>query len=325
MPRGRQQTDATEAAGTGYGSAMLRLLPLLLVLLVLPAAAQPGPQTMGGEAPRYTERALSATPLDSAIRQRHWAPGLNQGYVPQGLTYARGTLFVGTYFSTEPQTNRGPAKIFAVDPKNGAVIGGFDLPASIGHADGLAATPDGGILYLADNGRALYAFDLPRSLQAGTAVAVGEPRKLDKDPALGSNFLSFDGKLLWFGRYSREDAAARLIAADPATLFGGNTKPFRTAEAVRSLPLPFHAQGATFDAKGNLWISASNGRMGKLYRIDTQTGAVLAQHDAMAGLEDLTRGDNGLLWSVGEAGSQRWNSWATFFPLLFSFDPAALR
>jgi outer membrane protein assembly factor BamB len=304
---------------------MLRILALpLLLLAAWPAQAQTL-SNMGGEAPRYTERALSVTPLDPTIRQRHWAPGLNQGYVPQGLTYARGTLFVGTYFSTEPQTNRGPAKIFAVDPKNGAAIGGFDLPASIGHADGLAATPDGGILYLADNGRALYAFDLPRSLQTGTAIAVGEPRKLDKDPALGSNFLSFDGKLLWFGRYSREDAAARLIAADPATLFGGNSKPFRAAEALRSLPLPFHVQGATFDARGNLWLSASNGRMGKLYRIDTQTGAVLAQHDAMAGLEDLARGENGLLWGLSEAGSQRWNSWATFYPLLFSFDPTLLK
>lgn len=303
---------------------MLRLLSLLLLLLPLPALSQT-PTQIGGEPPIYTERAISATPLDPAIRQRHWAPGLNQGYVPQGLTYTRGTLFVGTYLSTEPQTNRGPAKIFAVDPKNGAVIGGFDLPASIGHADGLAATPDGGLLYLADNGRALYAFDLPRSLQAGTAIAVGEPRKLDKDPALGSNFLSFDGKLLWFGRYSRDDGSARLIAADPATLFGGSTQPFRAAEAVRSLPLPFHVQGATFDAQGHLWLSASNGRMGRLYRIDTQTGAVLAQHEAMAGLEDLARGENGLLWSVGEAGSQRWNSWATFFPLLFSFDPALLK
>lgn len=304
---------------------MLRLLSLVLILLAAPVAAPLAAQpVIGGEAPTYTERAVSATALDPAIRQRHWSPGLNQGYVPQGLTWARGTLFVGAYYSTEPQTNRGPAKIFAVDPKNGAVIGGFDLPASIGHADGLAATPDGGLLFLADSGRALYAFDLPRSLQAGTAIAVGSPRALEKDPALGSNFLSFDGKFLWFGRYSRDDGAARLIAADPAVLFTGSSKAFRAAEALRSLPLPFHAQGATFDAKGNLWISASNGRMGKLYRIDTETGAVLAEHPAMAGLEDLARGDDGLLWAVGEAGSQRWNSWATFYPLLFSFDPALL-
>lgn len=304
----------------------LTLLVLSGILLALPARTQsPRDGAIGGEQPTYTERALTPTPMDSAIRQRHWAPGLNQGYVPQGLTFVRGTLFVGAYRSIEPQTNRGPTRIFAVDPNSGAVIGGFDLPAAIGHADGLAATADGGLLFLADNGRALYAFDLPRSLQAGTAVAVGEPRALEKDPALGSNFLAFDGRLLWFGRYSRDDSAARLVAADPAVLFGGSTKPFRAAEALRSLPLPFHAQGATFDATGALWISTSNGRMGKLHRIDTQTGAVLAQHDAMAGLEDLARGSDGLLWAVGEAGSQRWNSWSTFFPLLFSFDPALLK
>jgi outer membrane protein assembly factor BamB len=308
-----------------YRPALL-LLVLLALQITAPAGAQPTPDMPpGGEAPGYTARALSVTPLDPAIRQRHWAPGLNHGYVPQGLTFVRGTLFVGAYRSLEPQTNRGPARIYAVDPKSGAVIGGFDLPDSIGHADGLAATPDGGLLFLADNGRALHAFDLPRSLQAGMAVAVGRPRPLEKDPALGSNFLSFDGRLLWFGRYVRDDTAARLIAADPAVLFNGSDKPFRAAEAVRSLPLPLHAQGATFDAAGNLWISASNGRMGRLYRIDTQTGAVLAEHAAMAGLEDLARGEDGLLWAVGEAGSQRWNSWPTFFPLLFAFDPAALK
>lgn len=301
-------------------------LPLFVFALLLGAPWGLAAQTpIGGEAPGYTARVLSATPMDAAIRQRYWAPGLNQGYVPQGLSFVRGTLFVGAYRSTEAQTNRGPAKIFAVDPRNGAVIGGFDLPASIGHADGLATTPDGGLLFLADNGRALYAFDLPRSLQAGIAVAAGTPRTLEKDPALGSNFLSFDGRLLWFGRYSRDDGAARLIAADPAVIFNGSDRPFRAAEAARSLPLPFHAQGATFDAAGNLWVSASNGTMGRLYRLDPQTGAVLAEHTAMAGLEDLARDSDGLLWAVGEAGSQRWNSWKTFFPLLFSFDPAALK
>lgn len=302
------------------------LLTLACLLLPMPLAASETGSGIGGEPPGYTERTISATPMDSAIRQRHWAPGLNEGYVPQGLTFVRGTLLVGAYRSTEPQVNRGPARIFAVDPANGAVIGGFMLPDSIGHADGLAASEDGGLLFLADSAsRALYAFDLPRSLQAGRAVAVGRPRRLEKDAALGSAFLSFDGRLLWFGRYSRDDTAARLVAADPAVLFAADDQPFRAAQAARSLPLPFHAQGAVFDAKGQLWISASNGRMGRLYRIDTQTGAVLAEHAAMAGLEDLARGADGLLWAVGEAGTQRWNSWAAFFPLLFSFDPAALK
>lgn len=298
---------------------------LVLAVAVLLTASPPAiAQQPGGEAPRYTERILSKTPLDRAIRARLWAPGLNEGFVPQGLTMARGALFLGAYRSTDTQVGRGPARVFAVDPATGDVTGAFDLPASIGHADGLAATPDGQTLYVADNGYSLYAFDLPASLIRGAAVAAAKPRKLAKDGALiGSNFLSFDGERLWFGRYARE-GAPRLLAVTPAKLFGTD-KPFAAADADRDIPLPLHAQGATFDAQGRLWISASNTKSGRLYRIDAANGAVLAEYPAVAGLEDLARGESGLLWSVSEAGSQRWNGWSTFFPLLFAFDPEALR
>lgn len=298
-----------------------------MLLLAAPVAAQvPGSMPIGrpgGETPRYAGRALSATPLDHAIVRRHWAPGLNEGFVPQGLTMTRGTLFVGAYQSRDEKQNRGPARIFAVDPQSGAVIGGFALPESIGHADGLAATPDGGLLFLADNSRSLHAFDLPRSLQAGRAVSVGLARKLANEPGLGSNLLAFDGERLWFGRFSR-DGDAWLVAADFATLFAGRGDAFSLRDAKRRLPLPLHAQGASFDREGRLWISTSNSRMGRLYRLDAGTGAVLAEYPAMAGLEDLAHDDAGRLWAVGEAGSQRWNSWQTFYPLLFAIDPAAL-
>lgn len=304
-----------------------RLLPAAAAgLFLLPAmSARAQTAAPGGEAPHYSDRALSATPLDAAIRIRHWAPGLNDGYVPQGLTFARGTLFIGAYRSTDAKINRGPARVFAVDPQGGAVIGGFDLPAAIGHADGLAATPDGSLLYLADNSRALFAFDLPRSLQAGRAVPVGEPRR----PAggghqPGSNLLAFDGTLLWFGRFQR-DGQAQLFAADPAKIFTGSQAPLTEAETARRIPLPLLAQGATFDAAGQLWISTSNGSGGRLYRLDAQSGRIAAEYPAVAGLEDLARGPGGLLWAIDEAGSQRWNGWKTFFPLLFAFDPSALQ
>ncbi|WP_370154385.1 EamA family transporter [Ferrovibrio sp.] len=309
------------------GRLMRRLAPLAVLLLVLAVPAAPHAQTaqIGGEAPRYTDRALSATPLDAAIRIRHWAPGLNDGYVPQGLTFARGTLFVGAYKSTDTKIGRGPARVFAVDPQGGAVIGGFDLPPAIGHADGLAATPDGGLLYVADNSRALFAFDLPRSLQAGRAVPVGEPRRLAEGGGQpGSNLLAFDGENLWFGRFQR-DGQALIFAASPAKIFTGSKTPLTEAETAHRIPLPLLAQGASFDAQGRLWISSSNGRGGRLYRLNRQDGRIEAEYPAMAGLEDLARGPGGLLWAVGEAGSQRWSGWPTFFPLLFAFDPAALQ
>jgi sugar lactone lactonase YvrE len=296
---------------------------LLLAVALLAGGGSALAQGLGGEVPRYTDRTLSATPLDAALRARHWAPGLNEGFVPQGLTIAHGSLLVGTYRSTDPKIGRGPARVFAVDPTNGAVTGAFALPAAIGHADGLEATPDGRTLYLADNAGVLHRFDLAASLAGGQAVAKGRPRALAKDPAIGANLLAYDGRLLWFGRY-RRDGAPRLLAASPERLFGADI-PFGAADAERDIPLPLYAQGAVFDAKGRLWVSASTGSLGRLYRLDPRTGAVLAEFPAVPGIEDLAVGEQGLLWSVSEAGSRRWNSWPTFYPLLFAFDPESLR
>lgn len=298
------------------------MLRLALMLLLAPLAALA--QVPGGEAPRYTTRSLSATPLDHAVMRRYWAPGLNDGFVPQGVAAARGTVFVGAYQSREPKQNRGPARIFAIDPQSGAVIGGFALPGEIGHADGLAAARDGSLLFLSDNSRSLHAFDLPRSLQAGRAVAIGEPRRLASEPGLGANLLAFDGEHLWFGKFAR-DGEAWLVAAGVASLFSGRGDAFTLRDAARRLPLPTFAQGASFDRNGGLWVSTSNSRMGGLHHLDPTTGKVLAVYPAMAGLEGLAHDESGLLWAVGEAGSQRWNQWQTFYPLLFALDPAALR
>ena len=42
------------------------------------------------------------------------------------------------------------------------------------------------------------------------------------------------------------------------------------------------------------------------------------------GLEDLGLAPDGKLWAVSEAGTQRWNRWNTFYPLVFEIDPAKL-
>src|SRR3546814_14806717 len=49
--------------------------------------------------------------------------------------------------------------------------------------------------------------------------------------------------------------------------------------SFRSLPNPAFAQGATFDAAGALWISASTGKGGHLYKLDTRDGHILATYD----------------------------------------------
>ena len=67
----------------GLGAAVLAPGPLSAQPAPLPVSARDG---IPGDAPRYTDRALSAVPNEAAMPRRFWAPGLNEAYVPQGLT-----------------------------------------------------------------------------------------------------------------------------------------------------------------------------------------------------------------------------------------------
>lgn len=42
------------------------------------------------------------------------------------------------------------------------------------------------------------------------------------------------------------------------------------------------------------------------------------------GIEDVEFDDDGKLWSVSEAGSQRWLYWPQTFPVLFQIDVSRL-
>jgi hypothetical protein len=44
-----------------------------------------------------------------------------------------------------------------------------------------------------------------------------------------------------------------------------------------------------------------------------------------AGIEDIEFAPDGRLWAVSEAGSQCWNAWPSFFPVVFSRDVDALQ
>ena len=89
--------------------------------------------------------------------------------------------------------------------------------------------------------------------------------------------------------------------------------------------VPQRAQGAAFDAKGQLWVTRSGGSFGELVRLDPKTGAVQARFPMPAGTEDIGFDSKGHLWTVSEAGSRRWLSWATFFPVIFQVDMSRLR
>ena len=305
--------------GTGADHVKLNRREVLAAgmgLSLAPAArARP---VLPGEAPDYDARELTAVPNEAAIGRRYWSPGLNQGYVPQGLTVYRDEILIAAYRSFERDQDNGPSRLFRLGRNDGRLLGSFALPATYGHPGGLAVVGD--TLFVANSGR-LLALDFRESCRNGECVPLKEARV---DKAMGPSFLAASAGRLWFGPYRREGSAS-LHAVPVARILSGAEVPVGLADAEVTVPLPLFAQGATIGSEGSIWIAQSSGnRPAFLSRLDSRSGAVLAQYPAPGGIEDLGRAPDGRLWAVGEAGTRRWNRWSTFYPLVFEIDPAKL-
>jgi hypothetical protein len=300
---------ATGAVREAGSAAILGLVGLLL-------AAGPSTATEPlGAAPTYTDRMLTPPTNAAAITRRIWAPGLDVGYVAQGLAIADGALFVSSYLSTDPARSKGPCRLFRIEPAAGRVTGALDLPADCGHAGGLARGAPGRI-WVADTFH-LFEVEIAAPPKPGLGGIVRSVR-LAGD--VRGSFAAGAPDAIWLGRYSK-DAGARLWRFELSRL-----KPIiDERDATMSLPVPSEAQGAAFDASGALWLTRSGSRFGELLRLDPRTGEVLARHAMPAGVEDISFAPDGGLWAVSEAGSRRWLGWPTFYPLIFRLDPTRLR
>jgi hypothetical protein len=276
-----------------------------------------------GTKPRYLVAGLSSVPNEQAIVTRIWAPGLDEGYVPQGITVAESAVLLSAYKSTDPKVGSGPCRVFRIDPVTGVSSAFFDLPADCGHAGGLAYLGNGALV-VADT-RRLYKIDMRRAFDDRTAQnALHATVRLAG--ALKGSFVDFDGTDLWVGVYDKEPGNSRIYRL-PLTIFteAASTPSITEERALSARAVPPESQGAAFDREGRLWISASSSRFGRLSRLDPKTGAVLASYEMMIGIEDIGFDAEGRLWSVSEAGSQRWSRWAATYPIVFQLDIAGLK
>lgn len=280
------------------------------VLWTLPARAQ-----VLGAAPTYTDRKLGDVPNAAAMTARLWVPGLDDGYVPQGLTVIGADLFVSSYRSVDPKQGRGPCRLYRIDPASGAVRGQLELPAACGHAGGLAKGP-AGRLFVADT-REVFEVVLGAAGEGGIGQVA---RSMKLTGGVRGSFAAGTTDALWLGTYAK-DGDPRLYKFP----FVGLKDELGEADAAGSLPLPKEAQGGAFDAAGRLWITRSGSRFGELMQLDAAMGEVKARYALPAGIEDLSFDAAGQIWSMSEAGSQRWLQWETFFPVIFRIDPQRLR
>lgn len=266
-----------------------------------------------GTAPTYASRTLGPVPNGQAITRRIWVPGLDDGYVPQGLAVIAGALYVASYRSVDVKQDRGPCRVFRIDMTSGTTTGTLDLPASCGHAGGLARGP-AGRLFVVDT-RTVYEVELTEAASLGRIV-----RTIKLLGGVKGSFSAGSADALWLGAFEGKPGA-KLFKIPFAAL-----KPeVGEADATQVVALPSMAQGAAFDAAGRLWITRSTSKFGELHRLDPASGATQAQHSMPIGVEDLSFDADGGLWTVSEAGSRRWLKWTTFFPVVFRLDPAKLR
>jgi DNA-binding beta-propeller fold protein YncE len=295
----------------------IRLSALSIAAFVAAACAQ----TMGAK-PEYLQELASGFPNEKAIVQRIWVPGLDEGFVPQGLAIEGDHLLVAAYRSADPKVNTGPCRVVRIEAATGKIDGSFDMPpAACGHAGGLAYLGNG-VLLLADT-RALYRIDLARALAVGQAEgAITGSVKLSGE--LRGSYAAFDGRHAWIGTWTKEPAKSRMYRLDARLFDDYDGKTVNESRATASVPVPLEAQGAAFDKDGNIWISASNSHWGKLYRLDRGTGEVRAMREMVAGVEDLAFDSAGRLWAVSESGSKKYAHWKAHFPFVFAIDPAKL-
>ncbi len=285
---------------------------VLIALLLSVASFSPGSaaaETLG-VAPTFTKRALSDVDNGKAITRRIWSPGLDDGFVPQGLSWFDGVLYVSAYQSRDKAISRGPCRLFRLDPNSGAVTGFLDLPSDCGHAGGVARAA-AGRLFVADT-RHLFLVTLMG--KAGQVLGqVERTIKLNGD-VRGSFATGGDGTI-WLGSY-KKDATGRIYEFSVKDLPGEIDE----SKALRSLELPLRSQGAAIDRQGRLWVSQSSGGFGRISVLDVTSGKILRSYGTALGVEDLSFDTQGGLWTVSEAGSMRWNDWHQFFPVVYRLD-----
>jgi hypothetical protein len=289
--------------------------------------AAPSEAQVIGHKPGYLDSVAPQVPNQAAIGKRIFAPGLEEGWVPQGLAVAGEYLLISGYKPT-PDLNatKGPCRVFRIEAATGKMAGQFDIPldACNSHAGGLAYLGNGQLI-LADT-QHLSRIDLPRALASGSAEGAIETVKITGQ-LHGSFAASGGGKEAWTGTWTKNASKARMYRLGPRFFDEHAGKVVDEKRAADSIRVPAEAQGAAFDARGNAWVTASRSNvMSKLYRIDRQ-GNVAAQYDMPMGLEGIAFDSSGRLWAVSESGTRKYQRWGDpfHFPFVFEIDVAKLK
>ena len=238
--------------------------------------------------------------------QAHLGPRLDDGYVPQGLTFIDGAIYLGTYRSENPNQGHGPCRIYRVDPRTGLVTGVLDLPPQCGHAGGLAK----------GQRRHLWVADTRTIFEIGLAprgVRRDRPRpKINRPRRAASRARSRPERPTRSGRHLQRRCRRPALqgAVQAAGTRHRNLERARTpSRRLRCRP---RRRGAAFDPAGRLWITRSGRSASFSYWIRTPAPFCCGS-PCRPGSRTSASSPAGL-WAVSEARSKRWARRGTFVP-----------
>jgi hypothetical protein len=303
----------------------MRNLIAVAALAATACAATGGAQEgILGTRPAYLGEIARSFPNVQAVKPRMWAPGLEEGWTPQGLALVGKHFLVSAYQDTDK--GRPSCRVFRLEVASGSPAGHFDMPDPCRHAGGITDI-GGGYVVVADT-RQDWKVDLAKALAAGKAQ--GATRGMIKlARGFGSAFTFFDGKDLWNGVFAVEKDAAdsKIYRLDLGVFDRLDGQTIDGAVALEIVPVPILAQGAALDREGNLWLAASYGPLQSyLYRLDRRTGAALARYGMPSRIEGIVFDADNRLWAISESGSRKYhNGRDDDFPFIFEIDVARLR
>jgi len=271
-----------------------------------------------GQRPNYGPALVSDVPNRAAIDRMIWMPGLDAGWDPQGLAIADHRLLISAYRSRRKWRNRGPCRVFRVDPVTGDETGHIDIPAPCGHAGGLAYA-GAGELFIADT-HTLFEVDLDQAFDRNPPKF----RTIPLGRGLKGAFAVSDRGAIWIGDYEPERPAKAFKFALSAINDLNDGAALTPDAASLVVPIPTYGQGGALDSSGRLWVARSDISWGFLDERDPQTGRLYRRFAVTAGIEGIAFDRYGKLWAIAEAGARHLPWHYPFFPMIFRLDPTRL-
>ena len=262
---------------------------------------------------------LSSFPNDDAGCDAVWIPGLENGFVAQGLgVMVDDTTYLSGYIHPpeDPKDDKSGehCAIAHVSLTTGEVLDSYDFDRSTcKHGGGIAIDSDLRV-WIADT-RKLLLVTGPMFTNPDPAAA-----KIDKDDfekgGLKASFL-VDGRPghLWVGSWIQDGPAGKIYEfttdylEERATVGG----PIKKSAATDARSIPLDTQGAAFNG-GALFAASSN----------SKTGFLKTDHGTFGfgpGVEEIQFAGE-CLWAVFEAGARIYQKKS--FPVIARFDPGLI-